>query len=529
MNLPKSTAPAKQTRSTGRREKSTEVDSDNQQIVSRDQLMKDIEAVLANGLAGTEDYLDKAHQIAVDFITRNRIPFDDWDRLSNILEDMDIDVQIRRIGAKAFCRKLRNELTTTIMDRDNRMEELLASTKKNAELQHELQAANDKTSDLEKQLQDDRKESDRKKKQAKDEKLHLEHCLEKVKERSRQDSLRTQEERASLEQRLAMANKEKDEHHRQLIMIEQRSGQAAKFEEQSASRLFECRRQLLELEFSAEVYAEVKEQELQESESEAQRLGAQLEKANREHSQCHGLVEINEDLRKQLAEIETYVESFIQERHGLRNTTQATPAVDHRRQELRQAYNMRLRQFFDNIRALPLSEDFFDRAHKLAVRFVNDKKIPFVDWVSLDAILEDMDISVQTQRFGALAYCKQLRAAHAKEVMDHNETMTELLAGAGTYMNLKREHEFSADRIKGLEQEHEASSGRIKDLERELKSAADKISDLENMHQEDREETERRTKQAEEDKLRLECCIEKVKENGRQDSIRTLEEQRRLE
>ncbi|KAG0028487.1 hypothetical protein BGZ81_004658 [Podila clonocystis] len=403
-------------------------------------------------LADTEDYLDKAHQIAVDFITRNQIPFDDWDRWNSILEDMDIDVQIRRIGAKAFCRKLRNELTATIVDRDNRMEELLASMKKNAELEQELKAATDKISDLEKQRQDDRKESDRKKKQAKDEKLHLEHCLEKAKERSRQDNLRTQEERANLEQRLAMANKEKDENHRQLIMIEQRSGQAAKFEEQSASRLFECQRQLLELEFSAELYAEFQKQELQESESEAQRLGSQLEKANREHSQCHRLVDINEDLKKQLAEIEAYVESFIQERHGLRNTTQATPEVDHRREELRQACKSNTK---------------------------SRGKSPFVDWVLLDAILEDIDISVQTQHIVALAYCKPLRAAHAKEVVDHTETITQLLAGARTYMNLRREHEVSADRITGLKQEHEASTDRIKDLERELKSAADKTSDLE--------------------------------------------------
>ncbi|KAG0360071.1 hypothetical protein BG005_011586 [Podila minutissima] len=286
------------------------------------------------GLPDTEDYLDKAYHIAKDFITSNRIPFVDWNLLKNILEDMDYDVQVRRIGAKAYCRKLRSELTTAIVDRDNRTEEILASAKWNAELQQELKAATDKISDLEKQRQEDRKESERRAKQAKDEKLHLERCLEKAKERSRQDSIRTQEEHANLEQRLALANKKSDELDRQLIMIEKRSSEAVQFEAQAASRVFESQRQIFELEFSADVYAAIKEQQLQESEAEAKRLGSQLQEITREHSQCRGFEEINEDLRKQLAEIETYVELFIQERHGLRNTTQATPEVDQRRKEL---------------------------------------------------------------------------------------------------------------------------------------------------------------------------------------------------
>ncbi|KAF9317600.1 hypothetical protein BG003_000606 [Podila horticola] len=199
---------------------------------------------------------------------------DDWDRLNNILEDMDTDVQIRRIGAEAFCRKLRNKLTTTTMDGDNRTKELLVSAKQDAELQQKLKAATDKIADLEKHRQDDHKDSERRTKQAKDEKLHLERCLEKAKERSRQDSIRTQEERASVEKRLAVANRERDELDRQLAMLNCRSSEAANFEKQAASRLFKCQRQLLELEFSSDVYADIKEQELQESKAEAQRLGS---------------------------------------------------------------------------------------------------------------------------------------------------------------------------------------------------------------------------------------------------------------
>lgn len=149
-----------------------------------------------------------------------------------------------------------------------------------------------------------------------------------------------------------------------------------------------------ELQRSVTTYAQAKEHEVQEAKEEAARLGSQLEEVIRDHSQCRShiqeskeeivrlesrikdfedskdaaqhtrvtskdilvdissqtectghnlvqehweLVQANEDLKTQLAQIEVYVESFIQERHRLRDTTQATPEVDQRRDELRLA------------------------------------------------------------------------------------------------------------------------------------------------------------------------------------------------
>lgn len=268
-----------------------------------------------------------------------RITFNQMDEFYEMLVDMDNEAQIRRIGVKAYCRQLCNKLTKKTLDYDDTRTELLASAEMYSDLEKEHKSCAVRISDLRKRLQSSvDKNSD----------------LERQLRESREETARLKSE------------------------LQEREAAFAKKADRSQETF--------------QNFTQAEEQEVQDTKEESARLGPQLQKASQDHSQCasyprelkdvidqpgdrldqtgtalerkctkpggdipvagsdweeyslhdakqayHRLEMVNDDLKKQLAEIETYVESFVRERHGVRNTTQATPEVDQRREKLRKS------------------------------------------------------------------------------------------------------------------------------------------------------------------------------------------------
>ncbi|KAG0360072.1 hypothetical protein BG005_011587 [Podila minutissima] len=261
-----------------------------------------------------------AHQLGEAKNHRNRIAIN-LEEVSKANSDLQINVQNIRVALKESNKeseKLRSKLLKAEVD--------LAQTKT------ALQAATDKNSmDLERQRQEDRLESHQKIMQAemrgsvglekvKKDKQHLERCLEKANEKHRQDTIRIQE----AEQRLAEAERVRDQ-------------LKAEAQTTKADVIMERSRRLAMDKECASLRDQLQKEEMAASQPQgAMQEDSQVEQQLQESTQ---LKQVNEDLRKQLAQIEIYVESFIQERHGFRNTTQVTSEVDLRREELRRASN----------------------------------------------------------------------------------------------------------------------------------------------------------------------------------------------
>ncbi|KAF9305998.1 hypothetical protein BGZ74_007967 [Mortierella antarctica] len=225
-----------------------------------------------------------AHQLGEAKNHRNRIAIN-LEEVSKAHSDLQINVQNVRVALKESNKeseKLRSKLLKAEVD--------LAQTKT------ALQAATDKNSmDLERQRQEDRLESHQKIMQAemrgsvglekvKKDKQHLERCLEKANEKHRQDTIRVQE----AEQRLAEAERVRDQ-------------LKAEAQTTKADVIMERSRRLAMDKECASLRDQLQKEEMAANQPQgAIQEDSQVEQQLQESTQ---LKQVNEDLRKQLAQI----------------------------------------------------------------------------------------------------------------------------------------------------------------------------------------------------------------------------------